>query len=432
MAIDYRIEFARTLSEVEVLRPVWSVMQCQPDTDIDLYETVVSTRSNVLRPQVATLYKDGQPIAMLISRIEETFIVCKIGYFVLCRVPARSLTVLQGGLVGNITGSEAELLLSSAMQTLRRGDADVAHFLCVRTDSELHLAIRRIASVFVRNLVAPASAHWVMDLPGNPEEYWKEMRLRHRAWVPHMRRYKKLLNRDFAGNVDFWEYHESVDVEQLFHDAERVAHKTYQRALGVGFEDNQENRKRLSLYARNRRLRACILYVGGEPASFWIGSVYGDTFYLAFLGFDPELSRYSPGNLVFMHMTERLTAENVRHLDFGMGEAFYKKRFGTTCWKESSTYVFAPRLRCTMINILYTTTAAIDLAGRRLLRNLKLLQRAKTFWRKQLVKTHPGDTTLSVAGAPRQKTVEGSEVRREDSRPGRALSHQTKPGKGKS
>ena len=393
MAIDYRIEMAESLEEVEILRSVWSALQCHPNTDIDFYETIVSTRSNVLRPQVATLYKDGRPIAMMISRIEEAFIVCKVGYFALCRLPVRSLTVLEGGLLGNISASEAELLLSSALQTLRSGNADVAHFHSMRIDSELHLAIKRMANVFVRSLIAPTRAHWVMEIPGNTGEYWRDMRLRHGDLVPRLIRYEKALIRDFVGNVDFREYREFADVELLCHDAERVAKKTYQRALGVGFEDNQENRKRLSLDARYRRLRAHVLYVGGAPVSFWIGSLYGDTFYTGFTGFDPDLGRYRPGNLVFMRMTERLAAENVRHLDFGLGDAIYKERFGTTCWRESSIYVFAPRWRCIAFNILYTGTAALDLAGRFILEHLKLFQRMKTFWRRQVVKTHPGDTT---------------------------------------
>jgi hypothetical protein len=342
MDVGYRIEVAGSLEEVEKLRPLWEGMQCHPETEIDFYVNTLSSRSSVLRPHVAVLYKENKPIAIMVGRLEQVSVVLKIGYFILRKIPVKSLTVPYCGFLGLLTDSESQQFVAHVHCLLKRGDADVAHFYYLRLDSVVLLSIRRTTRVIFRDIVTSSRDHWTMHLSQNKEDFWKDIRLKHRKLITHTKRWQKALNEDFGAKVAFREYHEPSDVQQLCLDAEEITQKTYQRGLGVGFQDNFENRQRLEFEGRHRSLRGYVLRVGGKPVSFWIGSVCRDTFFVTFLSYDPSFSKYSPGTLVFMHMIESLCDEGIRHVDFGFGTSFYKERFGDTHWRETSIYLFAP------------------------------------------------------------------------------------------
>ena len=54
------------------------------------------------------------------------------------------------------------------------------------------------------------------------------------------------------------------------------------------------------------------------------------------------MSRYEVGTLIFIRMNDELAREGVRKLDFGIGDALYKQRFGDQSWREATVWLFAP------------------------------------------------------------------------------------------
>jgi hypothetical protein len=58
-----------------------------------------------------------------------------------------------------------------------------------------------------------------------------------------------------------------------------------------------------------------------------------------------RFSEYAPG-----------CEEGIPRMDFGLGDAFYKQRFGTEGWEEASVFIFAPTLRGLVFNVLRTST----------------------------------------------------------------------------
>ncbi len=94
MHINHRLELASSREDVERLRSVWSIMQYNPETDIEFYLAIVRSRSNILRPHVVVLYNDKEPVAMMVARLEQITLNCKVGYHTFFKIPVRSLTVL--------------------------------------------------------------------------------------------------------------------------------------------------------------------------------------------------------------------------------------------------------------------------------------------------------------------------------------------------
>src|SRR5439155_3981179 len=90
----------RDLGEIEEIRGVWSAWNRQPNSDIDFYLTVLRCGPEVVRPHIIVLNRGGLPNALLIGRIEDTRFELKMGYRTVFRPAARTLTFVNGGLLG--------------------------------------------------------------------------------------------------------------------------------------------------------------------------------------------------------------------------------------------------------------------------------------------------------------------------------------------
>jgi hypothetical protein len=146
---------------------------------------------------------------MMIARLEKIMLECKLGYSSLLKLPVISLTVLENGFIGDITYLEAQQFLTHIQKVLRRGDVDIANFQVLRVDSEMIVAVKGEIPFLYRNIARPPRGHWEMNLPWDVTNFWKEMRSKHRKWIPHIKNKTNALNRAFKGKVIIREFRES-------------------------------------------------------------------------------------------------------------------------------------------------------------------------------------------------------------------------------
>jgi CelD/BcsL family acetyltransferase involved in cellulose biosynthesis len=172
----------------------------------------------------------------------------------------------------------------------------------------------------------------------------------------------------------------------LIQKAEEIAKRTYQRGLGVGFQDNEEMRRRLHLCAEKGWLRAYVLHLGDTPCAFWIGTLYQGSFCSDYLAFDSRFGAYSPGTFLLMKVVEEFCTARVKEVDFGFGEARYKEQFGNSPSVEASIFVFAPNPKGALLNAIRTSTGLADNLAKKILGGTKLLPIVKKLWRSRLAK----------------------------------------------
>jgi CelD/BcsL family acetyltransferase involved in cellulose biosynthesis len=118
--------------------------------------------------------------------------------------------------------------------------------------------------------------------------------------------------------------------------------------------------------------------------AFWVGLVYRGVFHSFSTAYDPQLLKYEPGNLLFHRLTDGLIREGVTKLDFGLGDAFYKSRFGDASWKEATVRVFAPSSKGAYLRSIFLVSNALDHLGRRLLSLTGFTDRLRTSWRRRM------------------------------------------------
>jgi CelD/BcsL family acetyltransferase involved in cellulose biosynthesis len=383
--INKRVRTVRVLAEVEELKDFWASCPTHRDADFDFYLFYLRNSPEVVRPHVIVLYRDGRPHAMLVGRLETRGVDIRFGYIRLIRPRLRALTFM--GVLGDISSAaDAKDIISCIEQSLRAGEADAAFLEYLAVDSPLYNWARSLPNPARVNHFAKSSIHRIRILPQG-KSFLQSLSSNQRR---NQNRRARRLAESFGDSVRIVCFQDASALQRLMEHAESIAEKSYQRGLGVGFANTPKMRKRLELEAQKKWLRAHILYLNDQPCSFWICSYYNGTLYSDFMGFDPEYSKYEPGMYLVINVIEEICRENqtqtAARIDFGIGDSVWKSILGNQSWREESVCIFAPTATAIGVNSLQTIVAAIDRAGRAILRRSNLLPRMKRAWRSRIAR----------------------------------------------
>jgi len=382
-AVPLTFRILRTISEVEELRPVWSAWEGHPQSDIDFLLMLLQCREEILNPYVIVVYRGGEPDAMLIGRLERRQVKYRVGYLPIFKVEARGLSFQYGGLRGNPSDENSKEIVLAILRSLKSGEADLATLDHPGTDSYLYKRGLSLPSLLSRDYFPVPQPHHLMRLSGTIDEVFLGLSNSHRAGL----RYDiKKIEKKLHGRVKICCFREFAELETAISYVEEVARKTYHRGLGVGFDDSPRTRQMLQFYARNGQLRMYVLFDASTPIAFWIGVVYGGWFYSDHTGFDPQYRGYSPGTYLLSKMIEDFCKESLLGIDFGLGDAQYKQRFGNYSFKEVSLHLCAPSWKGFMLNLFRTGTIIIDTGLKKILERTKLLPKIKKIWRDRLAR----------------------------------------------
>jgi hypothetical protein len=381
------ITVARSVEEVEALRPAWVSWPGHRDSDIDFYLMIVRSYREVLRPYVIALYRDGRPDAILVGRLERKRISFPIGYLRGLPIQAKCLRFVYGGIHGDESLENVRALAGEVVSRLAQGEADLAMLEFVPLETTLYQIARSLPGIFCRDSLSTPQRHRSMTIPDKIEQVYGMMS-GHRRKV--IRQCAKRLRGSPAGEPRIKCYRMVSDFDRLFHDVEEIARKTYQRGLGAGFADTPDVRARLQLAVDKGWLRAYVLYLGSRPCAFWIGMSYGDAFLSEYMGYDPEFRDLSPGMFLIMSVLEgfcdHAEGDLVRRVDWGLGDAEYKEVLSDNAWLEANVYVFAPSVKGLALKSVRVATELIVRSARHLLSSTGLSARIKRLWRNHLAK----------------------------------------------
>lgn len=387
-SFDVELRVARSVDDLENLRPFWTATLGHRDSDIDMVINVIDSYPEAIRPHVIAICRDGSPDALLIGRLERKRLPFRVGYITLFHPWVRCLTFVQGAIRGNGSSANTRALVHEVLHCLRQKEADIAVFEHVPTECPLYELASVTPGTFSRDLFPAPQGHALMRVPDSVDRVWSRMSGPRRK---HLRSNCRKLQVHPAGPLRTVCYKERATLDRLIFDVEQVAAKTYQRGLRVGFADCEVIRKRLALAAEKGWLCANVLYVGERPIAFWIGMLYQGTFFSEYMGYDPEFRSYGPGMVLIMQVIEefcrRASQGEVKAIDFGPGDAEYKELLGTDRWLEANVFIYSPSFKGFRLNCMRVTARLLDLFSRKLLSSSGLISRLKRLWRDRLAKT---------------------------------------------
>lgn len=379
----------RTLVELEELREIWTLWCDDPNADLDFYLVSAHCRPDFVRPHVMVVYREGNPDCILVGRLERRRLELKVGYATLFKPGVSQLFFLQGGLFGDLSQENLQLLMRGLRQSLDHGEADCAELSRAIPNSSLHKAVRAEFGPIRRGHFSPIREHRWLELPGSFKEFLQGISRKNRHEI---RRHEKRLAYDFSGKAHVHCYRHEDEVKELAQEVEKISAKTYQRVLGVGFRPDVETLEALRIAAHQGKLRGCVLYLDENPCAYFIGKQYKNTFHGNFMGFDPQFGKYSPGLLVLMHSIEECfePGYTTTRVDLGWGDRHYKKVICNRSRQDGPLYLYAPSLNGLKLNFLRSAASLLDLAGRQLLAKSSVLQKLKKLWQGRLQKSESG------------------------------------------
>jgi hypothetical protein len=379
MSSGVRVGVLRTLPEIEKIRGQWESWPGNRDSDIDVFLTVCRSSPNVLRPHVLVLFRNGRPSSMLVGRIVDGRFPLKVGYFNLFKPQARAILFSYGGLRGDACPESCAALTREIIKSLVAGEADFALLDHVDIESDLFRYVRHLPGFFFRDHLPSVQHRWIMDLPGSVEALYEHLSYNQRS---HFRKTVRRLQRSFPGQVRLRCLHRAADLDAILWDVEEIAKKTYQRRLGVGFNNNPVQTAFLRFEAEMGWLRTYLVYLGDKPCAYWIGAVYQQRFCSDFTGYDPDYTHHAVGTYILSQMLEELCGEGVRAVDFGWTDSAYKERICNIMKREATLYMFAPTPKGISLSAMRALTSIVHEPLRTLLERMNLIQNAKRVWRK--------------------------------------------------
>jgi len=278
-----------------------------------------------------------------------------------------------------------ELVLAYGAGTeekFKQGNIDALFFYSLAVESVLYRAANASGNVFTRDHGTKLALHWKTPLPPEGmDTFLLHLSSKHRYWL---RRLPRVLEKDFPGKVEYRRYTDIAQVEQLAIECERVASKTYHRAAGAGFRDNELWREKFQLWASKGFLQGHVLYIDGQPCAFWLANLYGKTLHLDFTGYLVEYKKYELGTILFLKMIEDAIASGANELDYGLGALWYKERFGDESWAEASLYLFAPTFKGVTTNLTRWAFSGTAALAKRLLNKFGATGMLMNKWRNRL------------------------------------------------
>ena len=381
---QWEIKVATSFEEIEDIRPIWEKMQSDepcpvPNTDIDRYLSVVKTRGDDVRPYIMVVKYDGRPVTLMIGWIEQRRLDLKLGYKTLFSPMLRYLSIVYGGIIGQPSAELSKVLIGELMRKFRSREVDVLYFNHLKTETAFYQLVRKMPPLLTRDYFHKVEDHWRMSVPENIDQFFSARKRGHRY---KLRRAIKKYGEKFPGDNMFIKYTATNEVEDFIIKAADISSKTYQSALGVGIVNDEGTKSLLKEAAMRGWFRGNILMADSKPCAFLLGLAYKNVYYGVSTGYDPAFRSYWPGTIIFLKVLESLCADtSIEMVDFYFGDAWYKQSYGTEHWPEASAYIFAPKLRLTLINLLRSSMMCMNNVLEYLVNKIEAVNWIKRKWR---------------------------------------------------
>ena len=168
-----------------------------------------------------------------------------------------------------------------------------------------------------------------MSLPESYEEFLTTLSPKKRKYVT---KGMKKLEENFE--VEFVDYSQPEHCSQGMKDFFELHQKKWESIGSPGvFSDPKMrnfNMDIAKIFSEKRWLSLYVLKLSGKPVAAEYGFKYNSKYYAYLAGYDPVYSKYSVGNMLFIHIISELIREKVTVYDFLRGNEQYKSYWTST------------------------------------------------------------------------------------------------------
>jgi len=200
-----------------------------------------------------------------------------------------------------------------------------------------------LKQLFYVYLIEGIRPYHEIKLPGTFEEYLSKFSSRKRG---NLKRRVKKLNECNNGNLKLVTIKSTDQITAFLDSAESIAENSWKlKPLGVRIKNNEAFRDRLIDSAKRGLLRSYIL-LGEKPLAFVLGYQFNDIYHYVEIAYDQVFAKYSPGTVLLYMIIEDLINDNSpKKVNFGIGDATFKKEFGNVHEKDASILLLRKKFK---------------------------------------------------------------------------------------
>lgn len=320
----------------------------------------------------------GEIRACVIGNIQELPLKLQFGYRVLSGPSLTTLVVHRSGFVGNWQNSLYEFLQARWRDLLASGLIDALQLRGIPLDSPLHETACTSVPFHRRGHFEVVQDYWVLNRPHSFDGFLRN----HPSIKRDFRKSGHRLARIFCNGVEIRCYGEPHEMELMLEHSEEIARKTWQRKLGASSFLDKEQRARYELDFRQGCCRGYILYLDQIPVAFQHVVIYKGVFYMVGTGYDPSYRNLGVGTYLLMHVIkDSCENENVRTLDFNVGNPEAKRQYCDSSFKVSDIHLFAPGPRLWIPILLQLATQGSHQLAKTLSHRTGFYQSIRKRWR---------------------------------------------------
>lgn len=225
---------------------------------------------------------------------------------------------------------------------------------------------------------APFQRRHIIDLPATYDDYWRKFNSKTRSTL---RRKIKHFGECWLERIS-----KPFQIPDFLVNAQTVAKRSWQSdLLGLRVHNDDYETEMFTFLAAQNALRAYLLWQGGAPVSFCIGTQHNGVFNYEEVGYDRDYSKKSPGQVLVIKMIEDMYEhERPGLFDFGGGDAEYKRQFGTRISESGHVWLLRPGMRSRLIVGYLSGRRAMSQSLRGVLAKVGLLDGVRKLTRRGL------------------------------------------------
>lgn len=279
------------------------------------------------------LYRDTELVGYVPIRHRSGRLRLRLGEVTVTSLPYSTLQLFGYGVLG-----EGEGIVEATVDALSRASLryDAITLQDTPTDSPLFRALSegKAGKEFIV-VDRGRAVHHVVELPASFREYLERFTSKRRNGF---RRTREKITAEI-GPVELSVFARKDEMRPMLEVIGPVSTKTFQhRLFGQNLTlENEQLARNLETWAGHGWVRAYVLRAGGDVLAYVIGFLIGNRYHYELVGYDPARAAYSPGNVLLLHILEELIESRIANvLDFGAGDAEYKRFFGTSSYEEAN------------------------------------------------------------------------------------------------
>jgi hypothetical protein len=371
------------IEDFKIVKDFWISHTCHHYTDYNYYANIVVKEKGILKPCIIAVFENEKLIALIIATIRESYFKLKLGYKSLLSLKTRYLEIMYNGMIGDESPATCRYTINFLKKILAKEKIDYIFFKQIEINSNLYKAAKKYGGIFSLSRFEVRNPHLFIDIPDSYEKFLENQTSKRRHEI---RRYAKRIENDFKDKIQVKLLEQPEEIDIIIKDTTEIASKTYQDKIGAAVVNDKETRERFLYELRNGRLKVFIMYLEGKPVAHWIVFLYRGTILGGTTGYLQEYNRYRPGLYLFLKMINYLCQNgNVNKLDFGFGDAQYKREFASSINIESNIFIYSVIPRGFIFNFIRIFNSISLNLYRKLSFRFEMIRRIKKKSRDNLV-----------------------------------------------